>query len=222
MVLALLQFTRFQWAVHIGSWIPFLVLVWDYFHGNLTVNPIQAVTQRTGLIALTWLMFSLSCTPLNTLAGFRQAIKVRRALGLYAFAYAACHFLTFFVWDYGANLVFIWMDIKDKLYILVGATALLILISLAVTSTRGMMQRMGKRWKKLHRLVYPAAGLVVVHYLWSVKADIRLPLLYGAILIVLIAFRWPPVRRWLSQIRNSKVRKIQHFAASNPPAPEIK
>jgi sulfoxide reductase heme-binding subunit YedZ len=221
-VLGLLRLTRFQWAVHLGSWIPFLVLVWDYYHGNLTVNPIQAVTQRTGQIALTWLLFSLSCTPLNTLAGFRQAIKVRRALGLYAFAYAVCHFLTFFVWDYGANLVFIWMDIKDKPYILVGAMALLILIALTITSTRRMMQELGKRWKQLHRLVYLAAGLVIVHYIWSVKVDIRLPLLYGVILLVLLAIRWPPVRRWMSQKRTSWKNKIHQFSATHPPAPEIK
>jgi methionine sulfoxide reductase heme-binding subunit len=218
------KFSRFQWAVHLGSWIPFVVLVWDYFHGNLTVNPIQAVEQRTGQIALTWLVFSLSCTPLNTLAGFRQAIKVRRALGLYAFTYAVLHFLTFFAWDYAGNIFFIWMDVNNKLYILVGALALLILIPIAITSTRWMMQKLGKRWKQLHRLVYPVSGLVVVHYIWSVKADIRLPLLYGAILLILIGLRWPPVRRWISRKRSTWTAKFRtsSFTASNPPAPEIK
>ena len=114
------------------------------------------------------------------------------------------------------------MDIKDKLYILVGASALLILIPLAITSTRWMMQKMGKQWKKLHRLVYLAACLVVVHYIWAVKADIRLPLLYGAILLVLLALRWAPLRHWVSQKRTSLVNKIRQYSTTNPPAPEIK
>jgi len=109
------RFTRFQALVHIASWGPLAVLLWDYFHNNLTVNPIQAVEQRSGLIALTFLLLSLTCTPLNTLFGFRPALKVRRALGLYTFFYACLHFLAFFAWDYGGNLNFIWMDVAIKL-----------------------------------------------------------------------------------------------------------
>lgn len=196
MVLAWPRLTRWQWLVHTASWVPLGVLVWDYFQGNLTVNPIQAITQRTGLLALTWLLFSLACTPLNTLFAFRPALKVRRALGLYAFFYASLHFLTFFVLDYGANLTFIWLDLRDKPYILAGSLALLILIALAVTSTRASMKALGKRWKSLHRLVYPASLLVVIHYTWSVKADIRLPLVYGGILAVLLLARWSRLRKW--------------------------
>lgn len=223
MVLGLqLRLTRFQWVVHLASWGPLAVLVWDYFQKNLTVNPIQAVEQRSGLIALSFLLLSLACTPLNTLFGFRPALKVRRALGLYAFFYATLHFLTFFAWDYGANLNFIWLDISDKRYILVGALALLILISLALTSTRWSMQKLGKRWKILHQWVYPAAGLVVIHYVWSVKADVRLPIAAGVVLALLLLVRLPPLRRWLSQKRATWRGRIQSIASSNPPAPEIK
>jgi sulfoxide reductase heme-binding subunit YedZ len=200
MVLAWPRFTRLQWLVHTASWIPLGVLVWDYFQGNLTVNPIQAITQRTGLIALTWLLFSLVCTPLNTLFAFRPALKLRRALGLYAFFYASLHFLTFFVLDYGANLTFIWLDLRDKPYILAGSLALIILIALAITSTRASMKTLGKRWKTLHSLVYPASMLVVIHYTWSVKADIRLPVVYGVCLAVLLLVRWPPLRRWVKKL----------------------
>jgi sulfoxide reductase heme-binding subunit YedZ len=216
------KFTRFQWFVHIGSWIPLVVLLYDYFQGNLTANPIQAIEQRTGLIAINWLMFSLSCTPLNTLIGFRPALKVRRPLGLYAFMYAALHFLTFFVLDYGANLTFIWMDVNNKLYIFVGASALLILIPLALTSTKGMMRKLGKRWKKLHKLVYAAGILVVLHYIWAVKADIRLPLAYGAALLLLFLFRWPTFRQLIARKRSDWMSRVRQLFASHPPAPEIK
>jgi sulfoxide reductase heme-binding subunit YedZ len=198
----------YQWIVHTGSWIPLAVLIWDYVHDNLTANPIQAVEQRTGQIALTWLLFSLAVTPLHMLTGINGLIKTRRPLGLFAFFYAVVHFSTFFFWDYGANLTFIWLDVHSKLYIFVGLAALLILIPLAITSTRGMMKRMGKRWKRLHQLIYPAAGLVIAHYIWSVKADIRLPLAYGAVLVLMLALRIPPVRRWVSQNRGVL---ITHF-----------
>jgi sulfoxide reductase heme-binding subunit YedZ len=205
-VLAWPRLTRLQWLVHAASWVPLGVLVWDYFQGNLTVNPIQAITQRTGLIALTWLLFSLACTPLSTLFAWRQALKVRRALGLYAFFYAGLHFLTFFVLDYGANLTFIWLDLRDKPYILAGSLALIILIALAMTSTRSSMKSLGKRWKTLHSLVYPASLLVVIHYTWSVKADIRLPLVYGGILAVLLLARWPRLRRWVKSLSEPGLR----------------
>lgn len=208
--------------VHLASWVPLAVLIWDYLHNQLTVNPIQAVELRTGQIAITLLMFSLSCTPVNTLLGFRPAIKVRRALGLYAFLYAALHFLTFFVWDYGANLYFIWLDVGNKLYIFVGAGALLILIPLALTSTRALMRRLGRRWKQLHRLVYLAGVLVVFHYIWAVKADIRLPLAYGAVLILLLILRWPPLRRIASRVRGGLNPRFNRLTAIQPTAPEIK
>jgi sulfoxide reductase heme-binding subunit YedZ len=221
-VLKGLHLTRLQWIVHIGSWIPLAVLCLDYLQKRLTANPIQAIEQRTGQIALTWLLFSLAVTPLNTISGFRLLVKVRRPLGLYAFMYAALHFSAFFFWDYGANLQYIWMDVSNKLYIFVGALALVILIPLPITSTRGMIRRLGKRWKHLHQLVYPAAGLVVVHYMWSVKADIRLPLAYGAVLLLMLALRIPPIRRWVSQNRNRWVDTIHRRFTSNPTAPEIK
>lgn len=200
MVLAWPRLTRLQWLAHTTSWVPLGVLVWDYFQGNLTANPIQAIIQRTGLIALTWLLFSLVCTPLHNLFAWRAAPKVRRALGLYAFFYASLHFLSFFILDYGANLTFIWLDLRDKPYILAGSLALLILVALAITSNRASMKTLGKHWKSLHRLVYPASLLVVLHYTWSVKADIRLPLVYGGILAVLLLLRWPWLRRRISSL----------------------
>jgi sulfoxide reductase heme-binding subunit YedZ len=143
-------------------------------------------------------------------------------VGLYAFFYAVLHFLAFFAWDYGANLDYIWLDISDKRYILVGALALLILISLAITSTRWSMRKLGKRWKRLHQWVYPAAVLVVIHYIWSVKADLRLPIAAGAVLACMLLVRLPPLRRWLSQKQAALRSRIGSFPSSNPSTPEIK
>ena len=116
---------------------------------NLTVNPIQAATLRTGKTAMILLVLSMACTPANTVFGFTQAIRVRRALGLYAFLYAAVHFSIFFGIDYGFDVGLIWLELADKRYILVGAAALLILIPLAVTSTKGWQRRLKKTWKQL-------------------------------------------------------------------------
>ncbi len=189
------KFTPFQIAVHLGSLVPLAVLVWDFFNDNLTANPIQEVTFRTGKTALVLLVLSLSCTPLNTVFGFRAALKVRRALGLYAFFYVCLHFLIFVGLDYGFDLGLIYEAIFEKRYALVGFAAFLTLIPLALTSTQASMRLLGKKWKTLHRLVYLTAPLVIVHYLWLVKADIRQPLLFGAIVLVLLALRLPAVRK---------------------------
>jgi len=196
--------------VHAASWIPLAVLIFDWLNDNLTANPIQAVEQRTGQYAIIWLLLSLACTPLNTLTGFRQALKVRRALGLYAFFYVCVHFLTFFVLDYSANLSWILADFGQKRFIIIGFAALLLIIPLAVTSTSGWKKRLGKGWKKLHRLSYLIGILVVIHYVWSVKADYRQPFLYGGILALLLILRLPPVRRWASNLRFRSVFKPLH------------
>jgi sulfoxide reductase heme-binding subunit YedZ len=194
-----------QWlriVVHVGSLIPLAVLIWDYFQNQLTVNPIQAITFRTGKTALVLLVLSLACTPINTVLGFKPALKVRRALGLYAFLYAALHFLVFVGLDYGFDPGLLKEAIFEKRYALVGFAAFLILLPLAITSTKGWMKRLGQKWKKLHWWVYPAALLVIVHFVWLVKADIREPLTYGAVVVVLLVFRIPQVRRAVSSLRN--------------------
>jgi sulfoxide reductase heme-binding subunit YedZ len=191
------KFTLFQIAVHIGSLIPFIVLVWDYYTNNLTYNPLQEATIRTGKTALTLVILSLACTPINTVFGFKQVIKVRRPLGVYAFFYALLHFYIFIGIDYGFNLTYIWEDLAEKRYILVGLSAFLILIPLAITSTKGWQKRLKRSWTKLHKLVYLAGVLVVIHYIWVVKTDIRQPLVYGGILVILFILRIPAVKNWV-------------------------
>jgi sulfoxide reductase heme-binding subunit YedZ len=202
------KFTRFQLLVHTGALVPFVWLVVDFLSDNLTVNPIQALTLRTGKYALVLLILSLACTPVNTLTGFSPALKVRRALGLYAFFYASLHFLIFVGLDYGFDPGLLREAIFEKPFALVGFSTFLILVALAITSTRGWMRRLGKRWTRLHRLVYLAGILVIVHYSWTVKSDIRVPLIYGAAVLLLLVARIPSVRRSISAFRHGGASSI--------------
>jgi len=194
-----------QILVHIAAWIPLCWLVWAYMTNNLTINPIQAAEQRTGDTAIILLMLSLSCTPLLTLTRFGPLTNLRRPLGLYAFFYAALHLLLFVGIDYGFQFDLILADVGDKRYILVGLAAFLILLALAVTSIRWFVVHMAKKWKQLHRLVYLAGILVVLHFAWVVKGDVtRLqgdifrPVLAGVVLALLLLARIPTIRKWLA------------------------
>jgi len=207
------RFTLLQWTVHIGAWIPLAVIVYNYFQGRLTANPIQDITYRTGKTALLLLVLSLAVTPANTLFGYRPVIKLRRALGLYAFMYITLHFLVFVGLDYGFDLDLLRGALFEKRYALVGLASGLILLPLAITSTKGWMARMGRDWKRLHNLVYLAGVLAVVHYIWSVKLDIRTPLDYGVAVILLLIARMPVVRKVVSNWRiqmTGRMRKLRN------------
>jgi sulfoxide reductase heme-binding subunit YedZ len=190
-----------RWLAHVGALVPLALLIWDGAHDNLTHNPIQEITFRTGKTALVLLVLSLAATPINTLFGLKQVLPLRRPLGLYAFFYVTLHLLIFAVLDYGLDWGLIQEAIVEKRYVLVGFTAFLLLLPLALTSTKGSMRRLGKRWKALHRLVYVAVALAIVHYVWLVKADVREPLLYGAVVALLLVLRLPPLRRRITQLR---------------------
>ena len=197
-----------RWCVHVGAFIPLAVLAFNALTGNLTINPIQAAQQRTGDTAITFLILSLSCTPINLLYGYRPVLKLRRPLGLYAFMYAAIHF-TIFIWlDYGFDLSLLVQEFAQKPYILVGALALIILTSLALTSFDRSKIWLGKRWKKLHRMVYAASLLVVLHFAWASKGDIfglsgdiMRPLLAGVLVALLLCFRIPVIKQWVLRRR---------------------
>lgn len=204
-------------AVHLGAAVPLALLLWDAAGRNLTANPIQAITYRTGYPALVLLVLSLACTPAGALLRFTPALLVRRSLGLWAFFYACLHLLTFVGLDYGFDRQLIWEGIVEKRYVLVGFSAFLLLLPLAITSTKGWQRRLGRRWTRLHRLVYLAAPLAVVHFLWLVKSDIREPLLFGAIVVALLALRLPPVRRAVAGLRG---RTASRLAPSGLPAGE--
>lgn len=181
---------------HVGAWLPLLWLVWRYFNDDLGTDPVTTINNVTGRTAMILLLLCLSATPLYIVFNFREGIKVRRALGVYAFMYASFHFLNFVGLDYGFDLGFILEDgIPTKPYILVGLTALIILTALAITSTKGWKRRLKKNWTRLHWLIYPIGILVITHFLWQAKAAERFePLIYATILAVLLLVRVPPLR----------------------------
>ena len=169
--------------------IPFMLLVFNALTHNLTANPIKEITHFTGEWALNFLLLTLAITPIRKLTGLNALIAYRRMLGLYAFFYACLHFATYLVLDQFFDWREILLDVAKRPYITVGFAAFILLIPLAVTSTNKMVQRLGANWRKLHRLVYPIAVFAVLHYLWLVKADILPPLLYAAILALLLMLR---------------------------------
>ena len=203
-----------QIVVHVGALLPLAWTIWQYLQRSFLVDPIQEITTRTGKTALILLVLSLACTPLNTLLGFKQVLRVRRALGLYAFLYASLHFATFVGLDYGFDLDLLAQAIFDQRYVLVGFASGLILLALAIISTRGWQKRLGSTWKRLQRLVYLAAVLAIVHFAWLVK-DIREPLRYGLVVAVLLVLRMPPVRKGASRARRWLKARISR--ASSPP-----
>ncbi len=197
----------FWLAVNIAAALPLLLLGYDAWQGELGVNPITAITNRTGTTALVLLTLSLACTPANIVLGWRQPLAVRKALGMWAFVYASFHLLNFVGLDYGFNMRLILADgLPTKPYILVGLLAFLILVPLAVTSTKGWMKRLGPRWKSLHSWVYLAGIAAVVHFFWKAKAAERLePVLYGLALALLLIVRLPPVRKRIVNLRRSLI-----------------
>lgn len=156
---------------------------------SLGANPVEALLHRFGIWGLNFLMITLAVTPVRELTGQAWLLRFRRMFGLFAFFYVLTHFLVYAGLDQRFDLAAVVEDIAERPYITVGFTALLLLIPLAVTSTRGMMRRLGPRWKKLHRLVYPAAVLGVLHFYWQVKLDTLEPTVYSVILAVLLAYR---------------------------------
>lgn len=170
--------------------LPLGLLVWDAFNAGLGANPIEAITHRTGDWTLRFLLVTLAVTPLRHFFGWRVLMRFRRMFGLFAFFYACLHFLTYLVLDQFFAWEEIVADVAERPYITVGFASFVLLIPLAVTSTDGMMRRLGgRRWQRLHRLVYFIGIGGVLHFLWLVKADTREPLLYGLVLTVLLVSR---------------------------------
>jgi sulfoxide reductase heme-binding subunit YedZ len=174
----------------VGCLGPAFVLTWKGFHAGLGANPIDVITRTTGKWTLTFLLITLSVTPVRKLSGLIWLIRFRRMLGLYAFFYGSLHLMTYVWLDKFLDVHEMLHDIAKRRFITAGLTAWTLMLPLALTSTAGWIRRMGgKRWQKLHRLIYFSAAAGVVHFMWLVKADLRRPLTYGAILAVLLAYR---------------------------------
>ncbi len=217
------HFTPLQLLVHLAGWIPLVVLVFDLSRDNLTANPIQAIEQRTGYTALVFLALSLACTPLAFL-GWKELTQRRKALGNYGFLYAALHVTVFVAVDYGFNLNAILRDVGNKQYILIGATAFLLLVPLAVTSFNYWMKRLGKNWKRLHRLVYLIAPLVVLHFFMarkgnflSLSGDVLQPLIFAVIIGLLLLLRLSPVKRAWTRLRAQWLPPVKETSSSLNP-----
>jgi sulfoxide reductase heme-binding subunit YedZ len=186
--------------VHAICITTLLVLAYYYFLGDLA-TPVRFVMLRTGTIGLILLVASFSCTPAARIFHWQGAIQIRRALGLYGFVFVGLHLLAYAYGDNEFDIELILRDLDERRSMLIGTLAFLLLIPLALTSTRGWQRRLGRRWKILHRLVYIALPLAVLHYLWLDRDFIELPLLYAAAVVLLFLLRVMP--RWLQ--RNSKM-----------------
>ncbi len=187
------QNARHPWlkpGVFAGALVPLAVMAWRGAHGQLGADAVAIVLNQLGYLALAFLTAALLCTPLKILTGWTWPVRLRRMLGLFAFFYAALHFLTYLVVDQTLNLGAVLADLATRRFILVGFLALVILIPLAITSTQKMVRRLGyARWKRLHRLAYLAGCLGAVHFVWRVKRDLREPLIFCAIIAVGLALR---------------------------------
>lgn len=176
--------------IFINSLIPLVLLLWDVYRKQVGPNPLEFATRTTGMLTLIFLSLTVAVTPLRKIFGINSLVKYRRMLGLFAFFYGALHLLTYVWFDRLFNLISVGQDVVRRPFILVGMTAFLLMVPLAITSTNKMIKRIGgKRWAQLHRLVYVAAIAGVVHFWMLVKSDTRLPLTFAFILLFLLGYR---------------------------------
>ena len=189
-------------AVFATALVPLALLVWNALHDGLGANPVETITFKTGDWGLRFLLMTLCVTPLRRVTGWQWLARMRRMLGLFAFFYICLHFSTYLALDAFFDVRYILEDITDRTYITLGFTSFLLLIPLAMTSTNAMVRRLGgQRWRRLHRLAYVTAAGGVLHFLWLVKADLREPLIYLGILLLLFVARMPTVAERLARIR---------------------
>ena len=188
------KMTPLQIAAHIAALIPLVLLLCDFWQGNLGPDVIREATLRTGKTALVLLIASLACTPINILFGYKPVLMLRRPLGLYSFMYASIHFAIFIGVDYFFNIELIWEALFEKRFALVGLATGTILLALALTSTLGWQRRLKKNWKRLHRFVYLAGILAVLHFIWLVKQGVWEPYVWAGVVLLLLALRYKPIK----------------------------
>lgn len=214
-------------AVHFLAPIPLIVLLAAYFTGNLTINPIQAATQRSGDIAIIFLLLTLACSPVNTVFDVPMVLKLRRPLGLWTFYYASLHMLTYTGLDYRFDFRLFRIDNLDKPYVLWGFFTITALTLLALTSRKWWKRQLGKNWKRLHKLVYLAGVTVVIHLALVVKGnlldlqgDLWKPLTAGIILSILLFLRLPFVKSAIiSRRRKRRAAQAVESKVDRPEAP---
>ena len=182
------KFNKF--LISLNALIPLAFLLYDAYRGRLGANPIEFFLRTAGVLALTFLLITLSITPLRKIFGWNGLIKYRRMLGLYAFFYALIHLITYSIFDKSLNIAAIVGDVWQRPFIAVGMLAFTMLVPLAVTSTNGWIKRLGgKNWARLHKLIYVIAVLGVIHFWMIVKSDVFYPAMFGSVLAVLLGYR---------------------------------
>jgi sulfoxide reductase heme-binding subunit YedZ len=193
--------TRFsKLLIFINALVPLALMLWDVYHKRVGANPLEFVTRTTGMLTLIFLMITLAVSPLRQITGLNWLVKFRRMLGLYAFFYGTLHLVTYIWFDRFFNFKSVPGDVVSRPFIAIGMLAFFLMAPLAITSTNKMVKRLGgKRWSKLHKLVYVAAVAGVLHFWLLVKADTRLPLTFGFVLLLFLAHRvfvkvYPPVK----------------------------
>jgi sulfoxide reductase heme-binding subunit YedZ len=180
-----------QSVVFVNALVPLALLGWDGYHHRLGANPLEYVTHTTGILTLVFLLLTLAVTPLRKFTGINWLIRVRRMLGLFAFFYGALHLLTYVWFDKVFAITAIGKDIGTRPFIAIGMAGFFLMIPLAITSTNRMVKRIGgKRWQQLHKLTYLAGIAGVLHYWLLVKADTRIPITFGIVLLILFAYRF--------------------------------
>lgn len=198
-----------------GAWLAF-----EFWQDRLSANPIEEIMHRLGWWGLVFLVGSLAITPIRRLTGWNRIIRYRRFLGLWAFAYLTTHFLSYLVLDQFFAWGYILEDIAERPFILSGFAAWLLLIPLALTSTKGWIRRLGRRWTTLHKLVYVSAVLGLLHFYWKVKADTREPLVFALIVLALFILRVPMVRKFVEGKRRAWQKRKKTRRALEPAARE--
>ena len=177
-------------VAHLVGIVPLLIMLVTYSL-DLLINPVRYIILRTGTLGLIFLVASLACTPVRKVFGWSGAIQMRRPLGLYGFTYVVIHFGAYLVLENELYLDLIWRDLGERRAMPIGIVAFLLLVPLAITSTHGWQRRLGKNWRRLHRLVYLALPLSVWHYLWLDRDFIRWPIIYAILVGILLAARLP-------------------------------
>jgi sulfoxide reductase heme-binding subunit YedZ len=183
--------TRFaKLVLLLNGLVPLTLLLWDLYRKQVGANPLEFVTRTTGMLTLVFLLISLAVTPVRRVTGLNWLTRFRRMLGLFAFFYGSLHLMTYVAFDRFFHLTTIPADVLKRPFIAIGMTAFFLMLPLAVTSTDKMVKRLGgKRWMRLHRIVYLSGILGVLHYYMLVKSDVRLPLTFAFLLAVLLGFR---------------------------------
>lgn len=189
---------------HVVALAPLVWLALDFLDGGLEFTFNRRLMLLTGSTGLVLLVASLACTPVSWIFRWPPALQIRRTLGLYGFLHITLHLFTYAWLENGFDPELMWRDLGERRAMSIGLVAFLMLVPLALTSTRGWQRRLGKRWRALHRLIYLAAPLSVLHYLWLDRDFITAPLVYAAIVGGLLALRWAPVRRLAQYLQNSQ------------------